>query len=289
MILLAGCTVMPRAARGRGQATTADQQAMADARANVQGLIRESGAQAAVAFRSLDGGREVFINADEQFPATSQWVEIPVTIELYAEAQAKALRLDDTLLVHNEFRSVDGDMYQLAPGLDPDPQLYRAIGQRVSLGDLDERMMKQNSQLAANLLIEHLGLNEINARLAELHASGIKIEHAFQDPAERKSGKRNTASARSMMQILWLLATNGAISADASKEIVGVIANARTATAGPFAANPESLAPGNVYQEALIVYGARPFALSVVVHGLKSGGASAALMARISHALAARD
>lgn len=256
-------------------------------RANVEKLIRESGATVSVAFRSLDGSRELLIQGDRETPATTQWVEIPVMIELYAAVQARQLRLDDRLLVDNGFRSVDGSVYHLDPALDPDQEFYSELGRRVTLGELNSRMMKQNSQLAANLLIERLGLPRINARLASLHAGGIVLRHAFQDPAARNLGLRNTASASGMMDVLWELANNRAVSAEASQEMVGVLANSRTATSGPFAGERISGMIGS-YQEALIVYGARSFAMAVVVSGLEAAP-STVLMAQISHALAAND
>lgn len=274
----------------RSQTTTTQTEQNAETRTAVEDLIRESGAQAAVAFRSLNGTQEFSIQANEEFPATSQWVEIPVMVELHAEVEARALKLDDTLVVDNRFRSVvDGSAYRLDPGLDPDADLYRQIGQRVTLRELEMRMMKRDSRLATNLLIQLLGIGRINGRLADLHASGIQLRHGFQDLKADKAGERNTASARGMMQVMWSLATNNAVSADASKEMIGLIANSRTATSGPFATGQTAGANDPGAEESIIVYGAHSFALAVVVRGLKSAGASTALMARISHQLAAAN
>ncbi len=230
------------------------------------------------------------MRANEEFPATSQWLEIPVMLELQAEVQARALKFDDTLVVENQFRSVaDGSAYRLDPGLDPDAELYRRIGLRITLRELEARMMKRDSQLATNLLLQLLGIARVEGRLADLHAKGVQLRHGFQDLKADKAGERNTASARGMMQVLWALATNNAVSADASKEMVGLIANSRTAASGPFAARQTAGANGGEAQESVIVYGAHSFALAVVVRGLKSPGAGTALMARISHELAAAN
>ncbi|MGA9882571.1 MAG: serine hydrolase [Candidatus Acidiferrales bacterium] len=277
-------------AAARGQTTTAQTEQTAEARAAVEDLVRQSGARAAVAFRSLDGSQELFMEANEEFPAKSQWLEIPVMVELQAEVEARTLKFEDTLVVENQFRSVaDGSAYQLDPGLDPDAELYRRIGQRITLHELETRMMKRDSQLATNLLLQLLGISRVDGRLADLHANGIQLRHGFQDLKADKAGERNTASARGMMQVLWSLATNNAVSADASKEMVGLIANSRTATSGPFADRQTTGAYSGEEQESVIVYGARSFALAVVVRGLKSPGAGAALMARISYELAAAN
>jgi beta-lactamase class A len=254
-------------------------------RADVERLIQKSGAEVSVAFRTLDSNQEIFIKAGEELPATSQWVEIPVMIELYAEVEARALRWDDRVPVHNNFRSVNGSEYHLDATQDPDPELYRSIGSSVTLRELEARMMKQNSQLAANLLIEKLGIDRINARLGDLHASGIELRHAFQDPAGKSPGLKNTASARGMMEVLWALANGRAVSAEASREMVGVLANARTAAKGPFAGARTSGTIGD-YEEALIVHGAHSFAMAIAVRGLEAGP-STTLIARISRAIAA--
>jgi beta-lactamase class A len=274
-----------------GQAAANETERTATARANVGDLIRQSGKDVAVAFRTLDGNQEIFINADERFPATSQWVEIPVMIELRAEAQARTLKLDDTLVVQNEFRSAaDGSEYRLDPARDPDKELYKQLGRRMSLGDLETRMMKHDSHLATNLLIEFLGIGRIEARLAELRASGIQLKHGFQDLKAQRAGDRNSVTARGMMEVLWSLATDKAISADASKEMIGLLANSRTATAAPFAAGGQrSDTSANDAQEAIVVYGAHSYALAVVVKGQTSSAASAALISKISHELSAAN
>jgi beta-lactamase class A len=258
-------------------------------RAAVEELIRQSGAQeVSVAFRTLDGNEAIFIGANEEVRPTPQWVEIPVMIELYAEVQSRALRFESQLLVHNSFRSAaSGGVYHLDPARDPDVELYQEIGRQLTLRELEEHMMKRNSQLATNLLIEFLGVSQINQRIARLHGNGMELRHGFQDAAAISAGLRNTVSASAMMEMLWALANHAAVSAEASDEMMGVLANARTAENGPFSVDAASGAAG-VYQEALVVYGARSFALAVVTHGLKAGP-STVLMAKISHALAASN
>lgn len=258
-------------------------------RAGVEDLIRQSGAQGvSVAFRSLDSSQEMFIGANQEIQATPQWVEIPVMIELYAEVQTRALQFSDTLLEHNSFHSAAGKgLYHLDPARDPDAELYHEIGHQVSLRELETHMMKRNSQLATNLLIEFLGISQINERIGSLHGSGIELRHGFQDAAAISAGLQNSVSARGMMEMLSALANHTAVSAEASDEMMGVLANARTAGKGPFSLDAAGGATG-VYQEALVVYGARSFALAVVTRGLEAGP-STVLIAKISHALAAAN
>jgi beta-lactamase class A len=81
-----------------------------DLKARVQKLIDSSGAEVAVAVRSLDGRAEVLIDPGKSFHAAST-MKIPIMVELFRQAEAGQLKLDDQLPVRNEFHSiVDGSI-----------------------------------------------------------------------------------------------------------------------------------------------------------------------------------
>src|SRR5215471_12591865 len=81
---------------------------LASARARIDELIKNSGAEVAVAFRTLDGRGELLIRPDVEFHAAST-MKVPVMIELFRQARAGALSLDDRIALVNEFHSiVDG-------------------------------------------------------------------------------------------------------------------------------------------------------------------------------------
>ena len=74
-------------------------------------IIESSGAEVAVAYRTLDGKTELFVDGDKPFHAAST-MKVPVMIELFRQARTQQLSLDDTLTIRNEFRSiVDGSPY----------------------------------------------------------------------------------------------------------------------------------------------------------------------------------
>src|SRR4051794_29003637 len=77
-------------------------------------IIASSGAEVAVAYRSLHGRTEVLIDPDRIFHAAST-MKVPVMIELFRQAHAGTLALDDPLRVRNEFHSIlDGSPFSLA-------------------------------------------------------------------------------------------------------------------------------------------------------------------------------
>ena len=131
--------------------------------AALRALILESGAEVAVAFRTLDGRSQVLIDPDKPFHAAST-MKVPVMIELFRQARMGTVALDQPLAIRNEFRSiVDGSTYKLSEGDDSDKAIYAAIGKTLTLEQLNEAMITVSSNFATNLLIEKLGVEKIRA------------------------------------------------------------------------------------------------------------------------------
>src|SRR5260370_5491310 len=143
--------------------------------------IRKSGADVGVAFRTLDGGVEWFFRADKPFHAAST-MKVPVLIELFHQRQQRKLKLDDALGVKNEFRSLaDGSIYRLDPSDDSETDLYKAVGQTRTLAQVCELMITVSNNLATNLLIEKLGVDNIPGMLHSLRAHGMRVLRGVED------------------------------------------------------------------------------------------------------------
>src|SRR5437763_1466839 len=153
----------------------------ADLKARVQKLIDASGAEAAIAMRTLDGRGELLIDPDKKFHAAST-MKVPVMIELFRQADAGTLRLDEPLLVKNEFHSiVDGSVYQLSVGDDSDAEVYARIGKTMTLRELCEAMITVSSNFAANLLIERVGAENVRKTVTRLGAEGMVVLRGVED------------------------------------------------------------------------------------------------------------
>ena len=151
------------------------------ARGQVEELIHASGAEVGLAFQMLDGSQELFLSADQSFHAAST-MKVPVMIELFAQVHEGKLSLADTLLIHNDFKSLaDGSPYTLDANDDSDPDVYKAIGSKWTVRDLCEAMITRSSNLATNLIIEKLGVDNIRARVHSLGADGIQVLRGVED------------------------------------------------------------------------------------------------------------
>jgi len=262
------------------------------ARPEVERLIRESGAEDAVAFRTLDvPPQELMLNEDESFHAAST-MKIPVMIELFAQAHEGKLRLDDNLLITNEFHSIiDGSPYQLDPKDDSDGEVYNAIGASWTLRQLCEAMITKSSNLATNLIIDRLGVANIQRRVHLLGADDMHVLRGVEDEKAFHAGTNNTTTAMALYILLRAIADKTACDPHSCKQMLEILERQTFNEA-----IPAGLPPGTViahktgeitgiHHDAAIVFGKRPFILVIMVKGIEDRNKSSALMAAIARAI----
>ena len=256
--------------------------------ARLQSIIATSGAEVAVAFRSLDGSAEALIDADKVFHAAST-MKVPVMIELFRQAQEGTLKLDDSLAITNEFRSiVDGSTYQLSVGDDSDREVYGNVGKTMTLRALCEAMITVSSNFAANLLIEKLDVRKIRATVTRLGADGMQVLRGVEDQKAFDKGMNNSTTARGLMVLLEKLGRGQAVSPSADAEMIEILKRQKfndAIPAGVPAGTPVAHKTGTitrVHHDAAVVYGPRPYVLVVLVRGIQDQKQSAALIAEIS-------
>ena len=251
-------------------------------------IVANSGAEVAVAFRTLDGRTELLLDPDKAFHAAST-MKVPVMIELFRQAQAGQLSLDDPLPIRNEFHSiVDGSVYQLDVGDDSDADVYKPIGKTLSLRALCEAMITVSSNFAANLLIERLGVENIRQTVTRLGADGMQVLRGVEDDKAFEKGLNNTTTARGLLILLEKIANGQAVDKTADAEMVSILERQHFNNAIP-AGLPEGTVvahkTGNItkiHHDAAVVFGPRPYVLVVLVRGLADEGHSAELIASIS-------
>jgi beta-lactamase class A len=262
-----------------------------DRRADVETLIRKSGADVAVAFRTLDGKDELLIQPDVEYHAAST-MKVPVMIELFRQARAGALTLDDQIPVVNQFHSiVDGSPFALSVGDDSDADVYKHVGGRMSYRALLEAMITTSSNFATNLIIEKLGAKAIQRTTDSLGASGMHVLRGVEDDKAFQKGLNNTTTARALLTLMEKIAKGEAIDKASSAQMVAVLKGQKfndRIPAGLPAGTPVAHKTGeitNIQHDAAIVYAPRPFVLVVLIRGLKDSKQGAALAAGIARVI----
>jgi beta-lactamase class A len=259
--------------------------------AAIEAQIRKSGAEVGIAFRTLDGQTAYSFHEEETFHAAST-MKIPVMIELFHQVRQGRLKLDEPLLVRNEFHSLaDGSIYTLDPADDSETDLYKATGQTRTLRQLLELMITVSSNLATNLLIEKLGVENIRATVHSLHADGMSVLRGVEDNKAFQKEMNNTTTARGLQQLLESIARGDAVDQDSSRQMIEVLERQKFNEG-----IPAGLPPGTrvahktgeitkIHHDAAIVFGPRPFVLVILVRGLADIKDSSVLMAEITRQL----
>jgi beta-lactamase class A len=268
--------------------TFAQDAKLAAAEAAIQQRITASGAEVAVYFKTLDGKAEWSVRPDEVFHAAST-MKIPVLIELFHQVQQGKVKLDDKLMVKNEFHSiVDGLSYKLNAADDSEADLYKAEGQSRSLRELCELMITVSSNFATNLIIEKLGVENIRAMVQALGADGVVVLRGVEDGKAFEKGLNNTATARGLAILLEAIAKQKASDAASSEEMIAILTR-QTFNEGIPAGLPPGISVAHktgeitgIHHDAAIVFAKRPYVLVILVRGLVDIKQSAALIADIS-------
>ena len=192
------------------------EQQIKDELAQVEGIF-------AVAFKNLDTGEEILINARDSFHAAST-MKTPVLIELYKQAATGQFNLSDSIIIKNEFKSiVDGSPYSMSIDDDSEGKLYNAIGSKSTIADLAYDMIIYSSNLATNILIDLVDARQVTQTMRELGAPDIQVLRGVEDIKAFEKGLSNSTTAFDLMAIYEKLALKQVVSEKASEEMIDIL------------------------------------------------------------------
>lgn len=257
----------------------------------IDALVRASGAETvAVAYYDLATGKELLINPDVSFHAAST-MKVPVMMEIFRQASAGKLSLDQRIPVKNDFASiVDGSHYSLTPDSDSDQSLYTKAGQTETLRELIRLMITASSNLATNILIERVTPERVMDLMHTIGAEHIRVLRGVEDGKAFQQGLNNTTTARDLMIILRRIAERRAVSAKASDEMIKIMLDQKFNEGIP-AGLPRNARVSHktgsitrINHDAAIVYprGRKPYVLVVLTRGIEDEKVAHKLIADIS-------
>jgi len=174
-------------------------------------------------YRGLVGPDSVLIGANLRFHAAST-MKVPVMIQLFRDADAGLLRLDDSLTVHMAFPSlVEGQAFVVGRKDDSDSTLYAWEGRNRSVRDLLELMITRSSNLATNILIERVGAARAQTSARALGAWSIQVLRGVEDGQAYRAGLNNTTTARDLGVLLLAIAQGRASSRAACDSMLAIL------------------------------------------------------------------
>src|SRR5437867_2061355 len=168
-----------------------------------------------VAILDLTDGRVLLRNADRVFPAASS-IKIAILLELYqqdqearAGAKGKA-RLDDLYTFDPKDLVEDSQvMAGLTPGVT-----------RVTSRDLAQFMVAVSDNSAANILIDRVGKDNVNATLRGLGITKTMLRRKMMDIAAARRGDENVATPQEMARLLERIYKGKALNKELTGELI---------------------------------------------------------------------
>jgi beta-lactamase class A len=144
-----------------------------------------------VAIEDLTTGDHYFLHEDEVFAQASS-IKITVLANLYLQVQQGKLKLTDLYTVQSSDLVPDSD---IMGGLTPDVT-------RLTLHDLATMMVAVSDNSATNVLIDRVGMPNVNAMLDSLGLTHTRLRRKMMDLQAAKEGRENISTPHEMMALL---------------------------------------------------------------------------------------
>ncbi len=144
-----------------------------------------------VAILDLGSGEKFLLRGDDVFPQASS-IKVAVLAELYRQAQAGRLKLTDLYTVQAADLVPDSTiMGGLTPGVT-----------RITLRDLATMMIAVSDNSATNVLIDRVGMENVNALMDSLGLAHTRLRRKMMDLKAASEGRENISTPAEMMTLL---------------------------------------------------------------------------------------
>jgi beta-lactamase class A len=173
-------------------------------------------------------------------------MKLPILVAAHRLVERGRLDLARGVTVHEDFASqVPGHRFSLDPLEDSDPETWDAVGAQVPLGDLVHRMITVSGNLATDLVLDEVGLEEVAAVLAHAGCSSqTTIVRGIEDYPARDAGIDNLITADDMARLMVALAEGRLAGPDATAACEATL-RAQEYRSGIPAGLPRELEVGN--------------------------------------------
>ena len=144
-----------------------------------------------VAILDLSSGQKFLLHSDDVFPQASS-IKVAVLAELYRQSQAGKLKLTDLYTVQATDLVPDSTiMGGLTPGVT-----------RITLRDLATMMIAVSDNSATNVLIDRVGMENVNALMDSLGLTHTRLRRKMMDLKTASEGRENISTPAEMMTLL---------------------------------------------------------------------------------------
>jgi beta-lactamase class A len=170
---------------------------------------------AGYAIQDLATGESFYLNADLVFPTASS-IKLAVLLELMRQAQDGKLSLDEKHTIRRSETTV-GD----------DEPILAMLGDgtvAMTLRDLATFMVVLSDNSATNILIDRVGLDNVNSAIAGLGLRETHLRRKMIDIEAARQGRENVSTPREMMTLLEKVHAGGVLDPARTKDYLSLLA-----------------------------------------------------------------
>jgi beta-lactamase class A len=231
-----------------------------------------------VAIEDLATGHTFFLNPDEILPQASS-IKIAVLAELYRQHQVGRLKLDDPYTVDATDLVADSNILGgLTPGVT-----------RVTNRDLATMVVAVSDNSATNVLIDRVGMQNVNTFLESLGMHRMRLRRKMMDLKAAGEGRENVATPREMMALLDSLFHGKVLNPALTEDFFRILATHKDSWIPRYL--PEDLRiankPGSlegVRNDSGVIFASRPYIICVMTTYLRNERDGEEAIAQISRA-----
>jgi len=166
-----------------------------------------------VAIIDLTDGHKYLLHANDVYPQASS-IKICVLAELYRQAQQGMLKLTDMYTVNAADLVQDSDiMGGLTPGVT-----------QITLRDLATMMVAVSDNSAANVLIDRVGMDDVNTFLSSQGLRDTRLRRKMMDLKAAGEGRENISTPNEMAKLLQALYQGKILNKEMTNDFFKVLA-----------------------------------------------------------------
>jgi beta-lactamase class A len=161
----------------------------------IRGIVHETDAVIGVAIVDLTDQRSFYLNADAIYP-TASTIKIAVLAELYRQNErGSGAKLADLYTVNaKDGVGTEGILQSMSAGVS-----------RITNHDLALLMVSLSDNSATNVLIDRVGMDNVNNWLAQLGLERTRLRRHMLDVKAAEEGRENTSTPRELITMLQAL------------------------------------------------------------------------------------
>lgn len=240
--------------------------------------VQRSDGAVGLALIDLTSGEQFLLNADEPFPTASS-IKVAMLAELYRQDQSGGpAHLMDRYTVQKADDVADSGIFNgLTPGVTT-----------LTNRDLAQMVVAVSDNAATNVLIERVGMDNVNALLDRLGLGKTRLRRKMMDTAAARAGRENVATPKEFALLMQAIYSGKVLDAPHTKALLDLLSTPKDSYMPRLLSDDVRIAnkPGSlegVRNDIGILFAPnRPFVLAVMSSYLTNERAGEMAIARIA-------